>query len=96
MADSPKPPNGVPYPTPNRLHVLREAARGELRYYHWIEPRTWNTVTDRERTAIVTTFIAAKLAEPGIRETGADYSTVALTDAGRQYLNTYGKNGATS
>lgn len=91
MTDSPK-----PHPTPNRLIVMREIQRGELRYYDWkLRPRAWNTVTDRERTAIVAEFIHAGLAEPGTPEPGADYSAVRLTDAGTEYLKTYGKNGPT-
>lgn len=87
--------SGRPYPTPNRLKVLREIEAGELRHYHFIRAQTVNKVTDRLRTAIVDEFVAAGLADRGEPD-DFNRSIVALTTDGRQYLDTYGKNGATT
>lgn len=86
-------PNGRPYPTPTRLKLMREIAAGELRHYHFLRPATRNNVTDGLKT------VACKeLADAGLVDLGeADFfqtSPVTLTDAGREYLDAYGKNGA--
>ena len=84
-----------PFPTKTRLKLMREIADGELRHYHFIRPETRNKVTDGLKTAAVRELVDAS---PPLADLGeADFfnnSPVTLTDAGREYLDTYGKNGA--
>lgn len=86
MADFPK-------PTPPRLNLMRRIADGELVHYHFVRPETRNKVTDGLYTDAVRKLVDAKLAHLGEPD---DFLTsiVRLTDNGRQYLDTYGKNGA--
>lgn len=88
MSDKPR-----PYPTPTRLRLLRHIAAGELVHYHFIRPETRNRVTDGLYTAAVAELVAADLADLGAPDDGLQ-SDVRLTESGRQYLDTYGKNGA--
>lgn len=91
----------VPYPTPTRLKLMGWIVEGEkdptqrrgVKHWHFIKPETRDLPTDRNVTVRVAELVAAGLAEiPAPDEFNT--SMVRLTDAGRQYLDTYGKNGA--
>lgn len=85
-----------PYPTPTRLQLLEDIAAGKVEHYPFIRPETSNQVTGNLCTARVKEFVDAGLADYGDQADDTNHSTVRLTDAGRTYLDTYGKNGATT
>ena len=96
-------PNGRPYPTPTRLKLMRWITEGDndttgrkgVKHWHFIRPETHDLATDRNVTARVAELVDAGLAEiPPADEFNT--SIVRLTEAGRQYLDTYGKNGPNS
>lgn len=91
--DSPKP---RPYPTPTRLQLLEDIAGGKVEHYPFITPQTSNQVTGNLVTARVKEFVSAGLVDYGVQADDSNRSTVRLTEAGQKYLDTYGKNGATS
>lgn len=87
-----------PHPTPTRLRLMRQIADGAqkpehgVKHWHFIRPQTRYLVTDTNVTVRVDELVRAGLAEIPAPD---DFNTsmVRLTEAGQQYLNTYGKNG---
>lgn len=77
--------------TPTRERLFRAIKRGFV-----VEHGTavYNTVTGRKVNATVTELVAARLAkfEPKVN----NRAPVTLTEAGEEWLNTYGKNGPKS
>jgi hypothetical protein len=93
VSDSPKP---VLHPTKNRLRLMGWiVSKSGVKHWHFIRPDTYDVATNRKVTDRVAELVRAGLAEiPAPDEFNT--SMVRLTEAGQQYLDTYGKNGATS
>jgi hypothetical protein len=83
------------YPTPTRLKLMRWIAGSPgVKHWHFAKPLTHDLATDRNVTVRVAELVAAGLAEIPPAEDGFTTSMVRLTEAGAEYLDTYGKNGA--
>jgi hypothetical protein len=75
----------LPYPTPNRLKLVDEITRGEVRWYHFLLPQAINAVTDRTVTSRVAELVKAGLAQIPDGEAGR-YSLVRLTPEGMAWV----------
>lgn len=91
MADTEKPVLPPLYPTKTRLKLAKDISvpGGRIRHWHWLRPETRNRFTDSVVTARVAEFVAAGLADLG-EPNEYDQSTVSLTPAGEEWLNTHG------
>lgn len=73
--------SALPFPTPTRVAFAREVHARRIRWYNWLDPQAWHTVTGAKCTAALDELLRAGLAY--VAPTPGGESTVAeLAEAG--------------
>ncbi len=75
-----------PTPTPARVALAQGIFAHSVRHYHWTDPVSRHTGTDRVVTRDVDRFVRAGLAVIPAPPVPGGWSTVQLTDEGHQWL----------
>lgn len=74
--------NALPFPTKTRLAFADQIAAGRIRWYNFLDPEAWHTISGRKHTADLDEFLRAGLAEvapcPGGESTIAQLTTEGM------------------
>lgn len=89
MADTEKP---VLPPTPTRIRLAQDISYGHVKCWHFHKPEIRRRYDDRLVTAAIEELEYFELADRGQPEPPGQTSTVRLTPAGEEWLQTYGGN----
>jgi hypothetical protein len=77
----------LPYPTKTRLALADEIAAGRIRWYNFVSPDAFSTITGRKCTAALDEFVAAVPPLASVPQCDAGSSSIAeLTPEGMAWV----------